>query len=122
MCFGSGWPVTPPTGYRGTSHGCPADVRQRGVIEVHAERIFNGAQMGLVAVCGELYVIAEVRGPVLHEALPRARIARPDGPARTQLRVGVECGPCPDRFEVVRLVSCDKVLSRRRSAKSHRGL
>jgi hypothetical protein len=67
------------------------DLHEHRVIDVRAERIFNGRQIGLVAVRRGLHAVAQAAHYILHELVRRTAIARADEPRRDQLRVGIPC-------------------------------
>jgi len=74
----------------------PVNLRQRCVVDVSAEGILDGGQVGLVAVRGELHTATETAGNVGHELVRRARVARTNKPRWDQLRVRIDARPRPD--------------------------
>src|SRR2546425_3927120 len=73
----------------------PVNLDELREVDVLAEALPHGAQVGVMPVRRELHPVAQPRSEVLHE-VPRApRIARPDVEGRHELRVRVDGDPRP---------------------------
>ncbi len=68
---------------------------EHGVVDIGPEGLFNGLQIGLVAVAGELHPAGEAQCQIADEVLRRFRVTSADIEGRNQLGIGVNRHPRP---------------------------
>jgi len=85
------WAVTLLSGVRRFA----VQLHKHGVINPDAEDILNGAQIGAVAIGGQLHAVAQAAGQILDERIGVTGIALADQPRRDQLGIGVNGRPRP---------------------------
>ncbi len=71
------------------------NLNQHRVVDVMAKGIFNGTEIGLVAIRRELNAIGQTGRQIVHEVIGRARIAPANKPAGNELSVAANGRPGP---------------------------
>jgi hypothetical protein len=83
---------------------------QHRIINLRAEGVFNGCEIGAMTVRSELHAIRQTLFQVVHEMIGATSVSMPDKPARNQFGLRVKRNPCPAIAAAFYLLFCGTIL------------